>query len=84
MPTKRQLTHLKQARKLAKLGKIEDKSETLVKNTSFLLENKSTEYSWVSGNNTSCHKDFDWEENSNSEDEDVLDIDAFTKLLKAA
>ena len=35
MPPKRQLTHLKEARKLAKLRKIEDKSETLVEDTSF-------------------------------------------------
>ena len=92
MPLKRQLTHLKKARKLAKLRKIGDKSETLIEDTSFLLKDESTEGSWLPGNNTSCHKDFDWEEDSNSEDdvemtdddEDVLDINAFTKLLRAA
>ena len=92
MPPKRQLTHLKKAKKLAKLRKIEDKSETLIKDISFLLEYESIEGLWVSGNNTSCHKDFDLKKDSGSEDdveitdnnEDVLDIDAFTKLLKVA
>lgn len=47
MPPKRQLTHLKEARKLAKLRKIEDRSETLVEDTSFLLEDESTEGSVI-------------------------------------
>lgn len=42
MPSKIQLIYLKEARKLAKLRKIKAKSKTLVKNTFFLFENKST------------------------------------------
>lgn len=92
MPPKRQFTHLKEAKKLAKLRKIEARSETLVGDTSFLFEDESTEGSWIPENNTSGHKDYDWEEDDESEDdveitdddEDVLDLDAFTKLLRAA
>ena len=40
---KRLLTDLKETRKLAKLRKIKDKSETLVKNISFLLEDEFIE-----------------------------------------
>ena len=59
----------------------------MVKDTSFLFKDESTEGSWIPENNTSCHKDYDWEEDDveiTDNDEDVLDIDAFTKLLKAA
>lgn len=91
MPLKRQLTYLKEVRKLAKLRKIEDKSETLVENKYFSLEDESIEDSWVLKNNISYYKDFDYEENSDFEDnmemidndEEVLDIDTFNKLLKA-
>lgn len=51
MPPKRQLTHLKEARKLAKLRKIEDKNEILVKNISCLLKDKSIKSLWVPENN---------------------------------
>ena len=64
----------------------------MVENTTFLLEDESTKDLWIPGNNTSCYKDFDWEEDSDSEDdvemiddnENVLDINAFTKLLRVA
>ena len=45
MPSKKQLTYLKKAKKLAKSRKIEDKSKTLVENISFLLWDKSTKNS---------------------------------------
>lgn len=41
MPSKRQLIYLKEDKKLAKLRKIEYKSENLIGDTCFLLENKS-------------------------------------------
>lgn len=91
MPPKKHLTHLKEARKLAKLRKIKDKSKTLVENISFLLENEFTESSQILKNNISYYKDFNQEKDNNFEDdeemidddEDILDIDAFTKLLRA-
>ena len=43
MPLKKLLFHLKKVKKLAKLRKIENKSETLVENIFFLLEVESTE-----------------------------------------
>ena len=56
------------------------------------MEDESIEGLWVAENNTSYYKDFDWKKNSDFEDnvemtddnEDVLDINAFTKLLKFA
>ena len=56
------------------------------------MKNESIECSWIPGNNTSYYKNFDYKENNNSKDnmkiidnnEDILDIDVFTKLLKAA
>ena len=50
---------MKEVEKLAKLRKIKDKSETLIDNTSFLLEDESTEGLLVLRNNKSCYKDFD-------------------------
>ena len=41
MSLKKQLTYLKEAKKLAKPRKIEYKSKILVEDTSFLLEDKS-------------------------------------------
>ena len=45
MPPKKQLIYLKDARKLAKLRKIEDKSEILVEDIFCLLEDESTKSS---------------------------------------
>ena len=59
MPLKRQLTYLKEARKLAKLRKIKEKNETLVEDISFLLEDKSIKSLWVPRNNILYYKDFD-------------------------
>ena len=92
MPPKRQFTHLKVARELAKHRKIEVKSDILTKDTSVLLEDESTEGSWVPEKDTPQHRNLNWEEDRDSEDdvemtdddEDVLDIDAFAKLLRAA
>ena len=86
MSLKKQLTHLKKIRKLAKLRKIKKKSETLVENTSFLLEDKSTKSSLGSKNNTLFYKNFDQKENNNFEDnmKITLDIDTFTRFLKFA
>lgn len=58
MPLKRQLTHLKKAKKLVKLGKIKNKSETLIEDTPFLLENKCIKSSWVPRNHTSYYKNY--------------------------
>ena len=90
MSPKKQFTHLKETRKLAKFRKIEVKSEILVEDTFFLFEDESTKGSWMPENNTSCHKDYDWEEDDEStddmemtdDDKDVLDMDLFTKLFK--
>ncbi len=91
MLAKRQFTHFKEARKLAKQRKIEVKNNILTENTFVLLENESTEGSWVSEKHTSWQRDLDWEENGDSEDDgeitydykDVLDVNAFTKLIGA-
>ena len=91
MPPKRQLAYLKEARTLAMLRKIEAKNDTLVNNESFLFKDRSTEDLCGSENNTSYHKDFEWEGDDEFEDdvemtdddEDILDMDAFTKLLRA-
>lgn len=45
MSQKKQLIHLKKARKLAKLEKIEAKNEILVEDIFFVSENKSTKES---------------------------------------
>ena len=50
---------MKENEKLAKLRKIKDKSETLIDNTSFLLEDESTKGLLVLKNNKSCYKNFD-------------------------
>ena len=71
--------------------KIEAKNDTLVNDKSFLFEDESTEDLYRSENKTSYHKDFNWEKYDESEDyvemtddnKDILDIDAFTKLLRA-
>ena len=42
MPPKRQFTHFKEAKKLAKQSKIEIKSDTLTRNTSVLLKDELT------------------------------------------
>lgn len=81
---------MKEAKKLAKLRKIKDKSEILIENTSFLFEDESIESSWISENHLLYYKDFDWEKDSNFEDnleitdniKDVLDINIFIKLLR--
>ncbi len=91
MPPKKKVTHLKEARKLAKLRKIEAKSEILVENTSFLFKDESIKGSQILENDTLCHKNCDWKKDNESEDdvriidndEDVLDMDIFTKLLRA-
>ena len=91
MPPKRQFTYLKEARKLAKLRKIETKSKTLVEDISFLFEDKFTEGSWIPKNNISYHKNYNWKEDNKfiddmeimDDDEDILDMDIFTKLFRA-
>lgn len=91
MSLKKQLTYLKEAKKLAKPRKIEYKSKILVEDTSFLLEDKSIKDSQILRNNTSCYKIFNLKKNNDSKDnikiinnsKDVLEIDIFTKLLKA-
>lgn len=89
---KKQFTHLKKARKLAKLRKIDAGSETLVKDTSFFFEmDESIERSWLPKNNIIYHKDYDWKEDNKFKDnmeiinnnKDVLDMNVFTKLLRA-
>lgn len=54
MLLKRQLTNLKEAKKLIKLRKIEDKTEILVEVISFLLKDKSTKGLWIPKNNILC------------------------------
>ena len=59
MSPKKQFTLLKEAQKLAKLRKIEAKSEILIEDISFLFENKSLKRSWISQNNILYQKDYD-------------------------
>lgn len=92
MPPKRQLSHLKEARKLAKQRKIEIKNDILKEDASFLFEDESIGGSWVSEKVITQYGNLDWEDDSDSEDdvemtdddEDIFDVDAFTKLMKAA
>lgn len=80
------MTHLKEARKLAKFRKIGTKNDTLVNNKSFLFKDESIKDLCRSENNTSYCKDFDGEEDDiemTDNDEDILDIDTFIKLLRA-
>lgn len=64
----------------------------MIEDTSFLLKNKSIKNLWILRNHLSCHKNFDWEENGESEDnvkmieddKDILNFNIFTKLLEAA
>ncbi len=93
MPPKRQLTHLQESRELTKKRKIEVKSDILtIKDRSVLLKDESKEGSWISEKDTPRNRDLDWEEDSDSEDDlemiddnkDVLDIDAFAKLIRVA
>lgn len=92
MPLKRQLTHLEEDKKLVKLKKIEVTNKTLIENISFLFKDGFTKGSCVFENSILYHKNFDKKEDSKTEDdvemtdndEEVLDKDTFTKLLKVA
>lgn len=92
MLVKKQLTLLKKAKKLAKLGKIEAKSQTLIENTFYLFKDEFTETLLVPGNNISYYKNLVIKRECDSEDDvemtnnnkNVLNINAFTKLLKVA
>lgn len=64
MPLKRQLTHLKETRKLAKSRIIENKSNILVKNISFLLKDKHIKDFQIFKKDILYHKIFDRGENS--------------------
>lgn len=82
---------MKEAGKLAKLKKIEAKNNTLVNNKSFLFEDEFMKDLFRFEKNISYLKDYDWKEDDKSKDnvemtddnKDILDIDTFTKLLKA-
>ena len=59
MLSKKNLTYLKETKELAKLRKTEDKSKALIEDTSFLLEDESTETLLVRGNNILYYKNLD-------------------------
>ena len=92
MPLKRQFIHLKEMKKLAKQKKFEVKSDILIEDTSILLKNESTKSLLVPEKDTPQYRDLDWEKNSDSKDnlemiddnKNILDINAFTKLIRAA
>ncbi len=91
MPPKRQLSHLKEDKKLAKQRKLEVKNNILEEDAFVVFEDESIESSRVSEKVGPQYRDLDWEDNSDSEDdvevtdddENILDVDAFTKLMKA-
>ena len=85
MPPKRQLAYIKE---LAQKKKKEaEKNVVLV-----VFEDKSTEGSWISENNTLQYKDLDWKRDSafednvemTDDDEEILNVNAFDILMKAA
>lgn len=81
---------MKKGRKLTKFQKIEVKNKIFIENIYFLLEDKSIKGLLILKNNILCYKNLDWKEDMDSKnnikitnnDDDVLDIYAFIKLLK--
>ena len=92
MPPKRQLSHLKEVIKLAKQKKLEIKNNILKGDASILFEDKLIEGSQVSEKFITQYEDLDWKDDSDSKDDiemanndkDIFNVDAFTKLMKAA
>ena len=89
---KRQPSHLKEAKKLAKQRKLEIKNNILKEDASVLFEDKSIGGSQISEKVITQYGDLDWEDDSDFEDnvemtddnKDIFNMDTFIKLIKAA
>lgn len=90
MLPKQQLSYLEEVRKLTKQKRFEIKNNILKEDTYVLFEDKLIEDSQILKKVISKYEDLDWKNNSDFEndvemtnnDEDTLDIDIFTKLIK--